>query len=49
MSFFRIKKNDGSIDLPVLEKAIDTLVRISDQAQLQRATSNTQIAGNMGA
>ena len=42
MGFFKITKNDGSLDVKTLEKAVDTLVRISDQAKLKRETSNLQ-------
>ena len=42
MSFFKITKNDGSLDQKTLEKAVDVLTRISDQTKLQRETSNIQ-------
>ena len=42
MGFFRITKNDGTLDIKTLEKAVDVLTTISDQAQLQRETSNVQ-------
>jgi len=49
MGFFKITKNDGTIDQKALEKSIDVLTRISDQSLLMRETSNIQdIDGNGG-